>query len=437
MNNSNLSFSKININGWRQFNSVDIEFHDRLTILTGSNGAGKSTILSIVRSYLSIDNEINFIATPNIAGNLTKFSLGNWFENQFGTLFNWKKRETSQQSVVGSIIYSDQTTSNLSLPQANQMQFALSRSNPKKINGTFIGSHRFPPRYEKIVNIPISGIKAEEALKDYISIRKANETINHYFKDGYHKQMSPLGSLKETLISFAMVGVGNKYLTPQPEVEGLFEKFQDILKSILPKEIGFLNLEIHPPEVIVTSSSGSFPIDGSSGGVMSIINSAWQLFLAQETYGNRFVAVIDEPENHLHPSMQRTFLVNIVNTFRDAQFIVATHSPFIISSVEDSFVYALYPETSDASSIHSSAPRSIFSRKLDQLHKAGPASEILRDVLGVPVTMPEWSVKNLDRIANSFVSQEITKETLYQLRQQLKSVGLEEFYADAVRMIIK
>lgn len=437
MNNVNLSFSKLNINGWRQFNSIDIEFHKRLTILTGSNGAGKSTILSIIRCYLSIDNEINFIATPNVDGELTKFSFGDWIGSKFDEIFSREKREPSPQPIVGSIIYSDQTTSNLSLPHVNQMQFALSRSNPKQINGTFIGSHRSPPRYERIVNIPVSGIKPEEALKDYISIRKANETIVNYFKDGFHKQMSPLGSLKETLMSFAMVGVGNKYLKPQPEIQGLFERFQEILKSVLPKEIGFLNLEIHPPEVIIVSSSGSFPIDGSSGGVMSIIHSAWQLFLAQETYGGNFVAILDEPENHLHPSMQRTFLINIVNTFKSAQFIVATHSPFIISSVEDSFVYALFPQTSDASSIYSSAPRSIFSRKLDQLHKAGPASEILRDVLGVPVTMPEWSAKNLEEITNSFSSQELTRETLTQLRERLASVGLGEFYADAVRMIMK
>ena len=40
-------FSKLILNNWQQFESIDIDIHDRLTIVTGANGCGKTTILNL------------------------------------------------------------------------------------------------------------------------------------------------------------------------------------------------------------------------------------------------------------------------------------------------------------------------------------------------------------------------------------------------------
>lgn len=55
----------------------------------------------------------------------------------------------------------------------------------------------------------------------------------------------------------------------------------------------------------------------------------------------KFVIILDEPENHLHPELQRTLLPNLLNAFPNVQFIIATHNPFVISSVDKSQVYVL------------------------------------------------------------------------------------------------
>lgn len=49
--------------------------------------------------------------------------------------------------------------------------------------------------------------------------------------------------------------------------------------------------------------------------------------------------IIDEAENHLHPKWQKVFLGNIHKIFPKLQLIVSTHSPFIVSSVENCRVY--------------------------------------------------------------------------------------------------
>lgn len=46
------------------------------------------------------------------------------------------------------------------------------------------------------------------------------------------------------------------------------------------------------------------------------------------------VILIDEVDLHLHPEWQREFLPKLINVFPNVQFIVTTHSPFIIQSVK-------------------------------------------------------------------------------------------------------
>lgn len=44
-------FDRLRIRNWRQFESVDIAFHPRLTVLTGANGSGKTTILHLLNRH--------------------------------------------------------------------------------------------------------------------------------------------------------------------------------------------------------------------------------------------------------------------------------------------------------------------------------------------------------------------------------------------------
>lgn len=49
--------------------------------------------------------------------------------------------------------------------------------------------------------------------------------------------------------------------------------------------------------------------------------------------------LIDEAENHLHPKWQKVFLQHILSIFPNLQIILTTHSPFIVSSIENARVY--------------------------------------------------------------------------------------------------
>jgi len=131
------------------------------------------------------------------------------------------------------------------------------------------------------------------------------------------------------------------------------------------------------PDVVLITDSGDFSLDAMSGGVSSLFGIAWQIHM----YGadkDSCTVIIDEPENHLHPSMQRTFLPKLERAFPKYRFIVATHSPFIVTSNPKANVFGL---------IHREE-KQIFSEHLENSDLAASPNKVLRDILclsGKPV----------------------------------------------------
>ena len=53
------------------------------------------------------------------------------------------------------------------------------------------------------------------------------------------------------------------------------------------------------------------------------------------------IVMIDEIDAHLHVSLQKKILSFLTSAFPKVQFIVTTHSPFVVSSVDDAVIYDL------------------------------------------------------------------------------------------------
>jgi len=413
-----MQFKKITLSNWRQFSSVEIDFHEKLTIITGANGAGKTTILRLLSQHFGWYSLL--LATPKRSAATPGFlyNTGIYKHNNIA----------SPQNIVGSITYKNDITSNISIPESGGVQYQAQIINQQSVVGMHINSHRHQQNYQQVSSIPTNAIGAEQAYGVYIS-----ELMQRF--QGGHSQFSPSYRMKEAIISMATFGPGNANVHGNPDVERLFNEFKIILGKLLPPTIGFIDISVRIPDVVLTTKSGEFILDAASGGLSSIIDLAWQIFLFAYNKED-FCVTIDEPENHLHPSMQRSILNRLTDAFPKAQFIVVTHSPFIVSSVRDSAVYALQYTNSRDSDNEEFSDRKVQSIKLDLDSKAATATEILRDVLGVPVTLPEWAEHDLSKIASEISALGINEESLNLLRDKLNAAGLSEYFPQALHAVV-
>lgn len=431
MAESTRSFSNLSIRNWRQFREVNINFHPQLTIITGANGAGKSTLLQLLTRHFGYSR--NLLATPQIRGGKSFFSFGIfYFAKSFG-IFAEKNRV--QQSVIGSIVYSDGTSSEITVPQNGGLQYQLQVSQQKEVFGVHIDSHRPPCVYRHVGQIDTS-----PTTKQYIFDALNGEFVN-YFNSGNSSQGS-LFHIKKALISMSIFGHGNSTMSPLPELIDLYNEFEEKLRTVLPKSLGFQKIIIRSPEVILVTESGNFVIDACSGGVTKIIEIVWQIYFFSKIKQN-FVVTMDEPENHLHPAMQQSFLADLISAFPQAQFVVVTHSPFMISSIENSKIYVLRHEETDQivedaddTMREGFKGQRVVSYELDVINRAGTAADILRDVLGVPGTIPNWASSKIEKIINEYRHKKLDEESISEIYGRLEKEGLIGKYPEVLQNLV-
>ncbi len=100
------------------------------------------------------------------------------------------------------------------------------------------------------------------------------------------------------------------------------------------------------------------------------------------------VALLDEPEGHLHPKWQRQVLPAVQRLLPNAQIIVATHSPFVIASVNEGWIHIFRPD--EAGKVTVEPPRPCA--------KGDSYLDVVEDILGVD----EWFDPETERMLAEF-----------------------------------
>jgi len=405
-----MNFKNLKISEWQQFQSVEISFHDRLTILTGANGSGKTTILgNILSKHCGWSFQSGSTPKKDEGGiwkYLTRFFNGN---------------DKSLENIIGELIYDNDTKANLQIPNQDSPQYQIQISGQQQVNCLFIPSHRSIFRYQAVGNIPVAKKNGNNAYEEI-----SNASRDRYF--GNNNQSSSF-LMKNILIGWAIQGYGNEIMERDDEQIQYFQGFQEVLKKILPKSLGFQKFEIRKMEIVFVCNEkkDEFIFEQASGGISALIDVAWQIYMYSTKEKADFTVIIDEVENHLHPTMQRQILPDLLNAFPKARFIVSTHSPLVVGSVQNSNVFVLkYDEN-----------RKIISTQLDLVNQAKTASEILDEVLGVSFTMPIWAEEKLNAIVSSYSKKEMTKNEFNNMRNELKEVGLEKLMPEAIYDLIE
>ncbi|EEY99130.1 AAA family ATPase [Vibrio vulnificus] len=409
-------FKKLKISKWQQFEEIEIDLHDRITIVTGSNGCGKTTLLSLLARHCGWVQVS--LSTPK----KDKKTGAIKFVQRF---FKGKSEEYGNN--VGSIDYSNNTSSQLLVQQTQAANYHVQIQGQQAVKSFYIPSHRTTFRYAALGNIPTAKKDKQSAFDEVFNLKKQTH-------EGNYRGQPASYLMKATLIGWAINGYGvtnnQKTIMPQDKEQiSYYEGFQNVLRKVLPKTIGFEEFEIRNMEIVFICNGGEdeFLLETASGGISALIDIAWQIYMYATQDNPSYTVIIDEIENHLHPTMQRRILPDLLDAFPTAKFIVSTHSPLVVGSVKNSSVYALTYNDSNK----------VESRKLDLLNEAKTATEILDEVLGVSFTMPIWVENQLVDIVEEFSSKSISQIDFTALRNRLSELGLERMVPVAIQGIME
>lgn len=421
----------LSISDWNQFRDIKIDFHSNVTIITGANGAGKSSILRLLAneigwSYSEVatlpEYNKNSIFVAGLSGNTLKklkpikpAIYKNYHEEY----------DINDDFVEFGKIEIEKGCLKLYVPREVDASYSIRTDFTSHdgidhyyplIEGINIASHRQPYGYTKVKDISLNPSEIDVLLTQYTDSIKGRiiYDIHQYSTD------SPTYLLKKSLISLAILGEGNNFVSPNEKYMKWFFGFQEVLKTILPTHIGFEKIVVKEGEVFLITETGNFLIDALSGGLAAIVDMCWQIYVHKINSQDSFVVLIDEIENHLHPSLQREILPKLLKTFPTLQFIVTTHSPFVVNSLEESNIYALKFQDD----------KKVVATKLDFKAQEKDAFKVLRDVLGVPVTFPVWVEDELNRITGKYLREGLKVDNLQAMKEELNRMNLNDYFPE-------
>lgn len=306
---------------------LDIEKRKHL-ILTGKNGSGKTSVLEAMVRYIQ-----NFLMRSVPLEEAKR--LYSYYLEQIEKMNSLEDSEQNRQQ-----IYENKRNLNI---WENELKSLTS-----EIILTSTSDIRLKEKYEQ-GNFIFAYYKAkrEFQVEQYKNIEKVE------LQNKYNIVENPGAKLTKYLVDLKATQAFTKDVEKAEKIDGWFKRFENILKTIFEDE--HLELKFNDETFQFSiHESGREPFDFntmSSGyaAVLDIINDLIIRMEAQSGLRTEFdmegIVLVDEIETHLHLELQKKILPVLTKLFPNIQFIITTHSPFILSSLDDAVIYDLENRT--------------------------------------------------------------------------------------------
>lgn len=318
--------TSIHVNDCYTYQNFDIDLvkHQPFShlILTGKNGSGKSTILREINKFIS-STQYKVLPDPQLIFLNQNLADSNLYNKHHAEILKDKIKEHYKKTY--SVII--QTYSKAIFP------YFLSSNNG------IIYSYLLPHRNSKVNKVE-NPTKQDDFEKQLVE--------NTTYPDFFIKNFKQFLVNKKINQAFAQLRNNKEEIEKTniffKEIENIFgEIFEDTNLKLVFVEDSY--------EFFIELSDGrklTFDIlpDGFSAFLSILMDLFTRLDLIRKSVGNFTydpcgIVLIDEPETHLHLSLQYQVLPILTKLFPNVQFIVATHSPAVISSIKNVTVFDL------------------------------------------------------------------------------------------------
>lgn len=132
------------------------------------------------------------------------------------------------------------------------------------------------------------------------------------------------------------------------KIKDWFDNFEKLLGEIFEGSKVSLIFNYKDYSFTINQDGREFGFNELSDGYSAIIDIVADLILKMQNpdsltrfYEKEGIVLIDEIETHLHLELQRLILPMLTRVFPNIQFIVTTHSPFVLSSIENAVAFDL------------------------------------------------------------------------------------------------
>jgi predicted ATP-binding protein involved in virulence len=414
----------INVLNYKKITELSLNFDKKLTVIIGENGAGKTSILEgifknisvIINNIIKIDvngllltdgevnNSINYTAEVGVE-NYCEFSCNFSYGNNSkleGSLVKKAKGSNSKKKskyddykMYGAIWREVNSIQTVNLPLfsyygVDRISFDKKKNNERNFNNL--------SRFDAY-NLSMSGSSSfNDLLKWLIHSIKKKTGADDYIK--LHNQIIALKGMsldENDVLNKILKNKINEYeaLSFSEKNDDSVEIIEKLFKEIYPefKEI-ILDMSSGNDEILLDFGSRKVNIkqlsDGQRVYLGLIADIAYKLILLNPHLANPLhghgIVLIDEVELHLHPKWQQQSIINLQKIFPYVQFIITTHSPHVLSTV-------------DKNSIKILTDNSVVQSPILQT-KGVISSDVLERIMGTSATPPVREAFLLQDLSN-------------------------------------
>lgn len=382
-----IRLKSLQLSEFRRFHNLHINFDEKITVIIGDNGAGKTSIAEAVSKIFSwfnnnlekdnvngkpiIPPDINVgaVGYAEITGRF-QFDKANIFEASLARVVSgFTGSQSSEVSVIkqfGAMYRKTANNTKIMIPllafySVERSCFTLKQEISEKASGEITSNRfsalkdvlegsgkldNFSELYIELVNLA-EGEETKEVKDLRVQIATLEEFLYDDCKEGQPPAESPflakLNAKKEELTGMLGSEPSAKYQRHLDFVNHAIETLVPDVKNLkVDRRSGKAQLlvENFENEVNITQlSQGQKTLVALTGDL------ARRLVTLNPESDNPLhchgIVVIDEIELHLHPKWQQEILTGLQRTFPNLQFIVTTHSPQVLSTVRRENIRAL------------------------------------------------------------------------------------------------